>query len=188
MRWLVSDVPDRVEPVVAEEGAPSEAIPLGASVRDRAFLRANGARVRATVVAPGGGTTETTLDWVVERDGEYTANVVLDEPGVHAVRMNAVVGPDSLTSEPVYVRAATPTSEFFGAEMRPALLRRIADETGGKYYDVARATEVARDLVYSNSGATVVQRLDLWDMPILFFLLLGAVGGEWLIRRRRGLA
>jgi hypothetical protein len=47
---------------------------------------------------------------------------------------------------------------------------------------------VARDIVYSPSGSTVVKKNDLWDMPIIFLILLIALGGEWMLRRRRGLA
>jgi hypothetical protein len=32
-----------------------------------------------------------------------------------------------------------------------------------------------------------MERYDLWDMPILFFLLVGLVAGEWGYRRKRGL-
>jgi len=33
-----------------------------------------------------------------------------------------------------------------------------------------------------------VRKLDLWDMPAVFLILLATLGGEWLLRRRRGLA
>lgn len=72
--------------------------------------------------------------------------------------------------------------------MRPGLLRQVAEETGGKYYPVGDATQVARDIVYSASGATVIERHDLWDMPAVFLLLLTVLGIEWWWRRRRGLA
>jgi len=29
---------------------------------------------------------------------------------------------------------------------------------------------------------------DLWDMPVVFLLLVGLLGGEWAYRKRRGLA
>jgi hypothetical protein len=104
------------------------------------------------------------------------------------VRIQAVVGKDTLRAEPAFVRVGEPTAEYFGAAMRPALLQQISEETGGKYYDVGGAAAVAQDIVYSRSGATVVERHDLWDMPAVLLLLLTALGGEWLWRRRRGLA
>ncbi|MEO7963470.1 MAG: glutamine amidotransferase, partial [Gemmatimonadaceae bacterium] len=188
LRWLVSDVPDRVEASMAEESGTGEAIPLRAEVSDAAFLKANGASVRGMVRAPSGKTQDVALEWAVDRDGEYRTTYVPDENGVHSLQLQAIVGRDTLKGEPAYVRVAPPTTEYFGAEMRSSLLREIAEETGGRYYTADRAGEIARDMVYSASGATVVQKRDLWDMPIVFLLLLGALGGEWLLRRRRGLA
>jgi len=39
----------------------------------------------------------------------------------------------------------------------------------------------------TGAGVTLVEELDLWDMPFLFFLLLMLMGGEWGFRRIRGL-
>lgn len=188
LRWLVSDVPDRAEAVLAEESGPGEGIPLRASVSDAAFLKANGASVRGTVRAPNGVEQDVTLEWAVDRDGEYRTTFVPDVAGVHELRLQAVVGPDTVDAEPAYVRVAPPTTEFFGAEMRPTLLRQIAEESGGRYYTVDQAGDIARDMVYSTSGVSVVHKRDLWDMPVIFLLLLATLGGEWLLRRRWGLA
>ena len=43
-------------------------------------------------------------------------------------------------------------------------------------------------MVYSASGATVVEKEDLWDMPALLVVMLVALGAEWALRRRRGVA
>lgn len=188
LRWLVSDAPDRVETLVAEESGPGEGITLRAAVSDSAFLRANGATVQGTVTTPDGVTQPVTLEWSVERDGEYRTTYVPDGTGVHEVRLRSVMGRDTVQGEPGYVRVAPSTSEYFGAELRPALLRQVAEETGGRYYPAARALDVAEDMVYSPSGATVVERQDLWDMPVLLGLLLAALGAEWTLRRRRGVA
>lgn len=184
LRWLVSDVPDRVEVIAPDESGPGEGIAVRAAVSDPAFLRANGASAQATV----GAGASVPLEWAADRDGEYRTTVVPDSDGVQEIRVRAVVGRDTLASEPAYVRVSSPTAEFFGAAMRPGLLRQVAEETGGKYYPVGDATQVARDIVYSASGATVIERHDLWDMPALFVLLLTVVGVEWWWRRRRGLA
>ncbi len=188
LRWLVSDVPDRVDVLAADGGAVDEAAPIQVTVSDSAFLRANGASVRAEVVSPSGQRSQLPFEWATERDGEYRASLVPAENGVHEVRVSAVLGKDTLRAEPAFVRVAEPTAEYFGAQLRPSLLRQIADETGGKYYPAAGASQVAEDIVYSASGATVVERKDLWDMPILFLVLIGVAASEWLYRRRRGMA
>lgn len=188
LRWQVSDVPSRVDAVATGEGAPNEGIPLRVVVSDSAYARFNGAAVSAEVISPSGESTRLPFEWATDRDGEYTAMMVPGVNGVHTVNVTAVVGRDTIRSTAGYVRVADPTAEFFGAEMRPAVLRQFADETGGKFYRTSEASRLAEDIVYTTSGATEVQRLDLWDMPILFVLLLSALGAEWLYRRRRGLA
>ena len=188
LRWLVSDVPSRADLMATGEGAVNEGIPLRVVVSDSAYARYNGASVSAEVVSPGGESTQLSFDWATDRDGEYTAMMVPGVNGVHTVNVKAAVGRDTIRSTAGYVRVADPTAEYFGAEMRPAVLKQFADETGGKFYRASEASRLPEDIVYTTSGATEVQRLDLWDMPALFLLLLAILGTEWMYRRRRGLA
>ena len=83
---------------------------------------------------------------------------------------------------PIYDR------EYFDAAMRPAFLRRVAEDTGGRFYTPATAATLPEDITYLGRGVTVVQEKDLWDMPAVLMLLVGLAGGEWLLRRRWGLA
>jgi uncharacterized membrane protein len=188
LRWLVSDVPSRVDVVATAEGAVNEGIPLRVVVSDSAYVRSNGASVSAEVVSPSGDRTQLPFEWATDRDGEYTAMMVPGANGVHTVNVLASLGRDTIRSTVGYVRVADPTAEYFGAEMRPGVLQQFSDETGGKFYRPPEASRLVEDIVYTTSGATEVQRLDLWDMPILFLLLLSLLGAEWLYRRRRGLA
>jgi len=188
LRWQVSDVPSRVDLVATGDGAVNEGIPLRVVVSDSAYARSNGASVSAEILSPGGESAPMPFEWATDRDGEYAAMLVPGVNGVHTVNVTAVVGRDTIRSTAGYVRVADPTAEFFGAEMRPAVLKQFADETGGKFYRTSEAARLPEDIVYTTSGATEVQRLDLWDMPALFLLLLGILGAEWLYRRRRGLA
>jgi hypothetical protein len=188
LRWQVSDVPSRVDVVATGDGAINEGIPLRVVVSDSAYARFNGAAVSAEVVSPGGESTRLPFEWATDRDGEYTAMMVPGVNGVHTVNVTAAVGRDTIRSTAGYVRVSDPTAEFFGAEMRPAVLKQFADETGGRFYRSADVSRLPQDIVYTTSGATEVQRLDLWDMPALFVLLLSILGAEWLYRRRRGLA
>ena len=77
--------------------------------------------------------------------------------------------------------------EYFAAQMRAPLLRRIADETGGRFYDVESLSRLPEEIRYSGQGVTEMERYDLWDMPIMFFLLVGLIAAEWGYRRKRGL-
>jgi uncharacterized membrane protein len=187
LRWLVADVPDRVEVTAPEESGPGDAVTLQATVADKSFQRVNGATVDGDV-SSGSGASRVRLEWVPDRDGEYTGSFVPSGAGVHAVTMEAAARGDTTASRTGYVRIADPTDEFFGAELRSALLRQVAEETGGEYYRPEDALRIAEDIVYSPAGSTVVKKNDLWDMPLVLITLLLALGGEWILRRRRGLA
>lgn len=187
LRWLVNDVPDRVESATDEESGPGDAVPIRATVRDSGYLRRNGATVSATIVGPDGAAQEVPFDWSIDRDGEYAASFVPAADGVQELRVRAVSGADTVLSPPAYIRVAEPVDEYFGAERRDGLLNQLARETGGRNYTPERALDVARDLKYSSSGATEVRRLDLWDAPLVLLTLLLLLGGEWVLRRRRGL-
>ncbi len=72
--------------------------------------------------------------------------------------------------------------------MRTPLLHRIADETKGHYYPLADAGKLVDDVKYTESGVTMKESRDLWDMPAVFLLLICLLGAEWSYRRWRGLA
>jgi hypothetical protein len=187
LRWLVNDVPDRVETIVDEESGRGDALSVRATVRDSAYLRRNGATVTGSVRGPDGTAQALSFDWTVDRDGEYSTTFMPSSDGLHEVHVRAVAGGDTSLSASAYVRIAEPVEEYFGAERRDGLLQQLARETGGLSYTPQRATDVARDLRFSGSGATAVRRLDLWDAPLVLMLLLLLLGTEWVLRRRRGL-
>jgi uncharacterized membrane protein len=187
LRWLVNEVPDRVEAMADETSGSGDAVPVRAVARDSGYLGRNGVAVSATVASASGVAQEIPFDWTLDRDGEYTASFVPGADGLHEVRVRAIAGADTSFASPLFVNVAEPVDEFFGAERRDALLEQLSRETGGRTYTPARAAEVARDLTYSTSGATEVRRLDLWDAPLVLITLLALLGGEWVFRRRRGL-
>ena len=113
---------------------------------------------------------------------------------MYAVRVEARTGRggkgdgELLSSEASYVRVAEPQDEYFGGAMRPSLLKRIAEETGGRFYTPQTVKSLPEDMRFTEGGATTIERKDLWDMPIVFLLLVGLVAGEWAYRRSKGLA
>ena len=72
--------------------------------------------------------------------------------------------------------------------MHAGTLRRIADETGGRFYDPSNTSTLADDLRYTGRGVTTVEEHELWHMPIVLLALLLLIGAEWGYRRAVGLA
>ena len=69
-----------------------------------------------------------------------------------------------------------------------APLRRIAEETGGRFYTADAAQGLAEDIRYAGRGVTSVEERELWNMPIILIALMGLVCAEWGYRRLVGLA
>ncbi len=188
LRWLVSTTPRQVElEASTHQPAPGEAIELRAEVRDGAYLGVNGAEVSATVTDPIGVEHIVPLEWTVEEDGEYRAAFVPELPGPYEVSVTATAGGASIGGDATRLVAADQPLEYFGAEMNAPLLRRVATETGGRFYTAGDVGSLAEDARYTESGKTVLETVELWDMPIVLLLLLASICAEWLLRRRWGL-
>ncbi len=189
LRWLTSDVPNQVVVALATDQAnPKTPIALRASVNDSLFIPRNDAKVVAHLTNANGFSRDLPLDWAIDRDGEYRGTFTPDEPGVYTVRVDAALPSGGTVGDTSYVRVADLNTEFFDAEMRAPLLRRIATETGGKFYTPATAKSLADDVALSKHGVTVVNQMDLWDMPAVFLLLVALLAAEWSYRKMRGLA
>ncbi len=189
MRWLTSEVPDRVSiTALTDRVAPGEPVVVTAEVRDEGYQGVNGAAVVARVTGPSGDTGELPMTWTAGADGQYRTAFPAPEAGRYRVEVQAGDGAAALRSEPAYATAGEVGREFFGAERRTGLLRRIAEETGGRFYTAETVDRLPEDIVYTERGITTTERLDLWDMPIVFLLLAGLLAAEWTLRRRRGLA
>ena len=190
LRWLVAEVPDRMTVTLSpDRAAPGEAVRVTAQVHDAAFKKLNDARVQAEVISPTGEVTSVTMPWSVAADGEYAATFPALLAGMYEVRVSADrVGEPTSVSQASYVEVSPSTSEYFEAGMRAPLLRRIAAETGGRFYTASLIGNMAEDIAYTGRGLVAQEERDLWDMPIILLGILLLLGGEWAYRRYRGLA
>jgi len=72
--------------------------------------------------------------------------------------------------------------------MQEDLLRRMAEEAGGRYFTPADLPEIARDLAGEQRQTSVRYTKELFDLPAIFVVLLVVLSLEWLVRRRSDLA
>jgi hypothetical protein len=86
----------------------------------------------------------------------------------------------------VAVRREDGVAEHFQIQQNRPLLERIANATGGQYFGLANAADIAEAVQFSDAGIVERQILDLWNAPIAFLLLLLLKAGEWLLRLRWG--
>jgi uncharacterized membrane protein len=189
LRFTVDGTPDPVTASlparVVEPGTPAE---LRVTVRDSAYVEVNGASVRARVIAPDGAESDLALDPSPREDGVYTGFVPTTLEGIHEVEVAASRGGEPLGDAGGFFRAGEPDVEFRDPAVRAGLLRRVAEETGGRLHTLETLDRLPDDITLSGGGIAVDEEFPLWDMPILLLLLLGLLAGEWGFRRLRGLA
>jgi uncharacterized membrane protein len=189
LRWLVDGVPGVVEArTTTDRVEPGEAVTIEANVVDPTFVELNDASVIAHVARPGGGTANVPLTWTGDRDGQYRGTFVSSEAGSYEVTVDASRAGRQLGSGVTYLRAGPSDAEYFDATMHEPPLRRIADETGGKFYTPDNVAGMAEDVRYAGRGVTSVEERELWNMPIVLIALMGLVCAEWGYRRAVGLS
>ena len=190
LRYLVQSTPRQFE-VAAEQDvyAPGDTVRVVADLRDKKFNPLTDARAVARVVKPSGAAVEVPLRFTArDETNVYAGEFKSDELGRHRIELTASgssIGEAAAQSE---FLVAELNREFYDATLNEELLRRIAAETGGKYYTLEEAGALVDDLTYRQTDNSRPVTKDLWDMPVNFLLLVGLLSGEWFLRKRHGLA
>jgi len=190
LRYLVSGTPLQTE-ISSEQDVYSldDTVKIVADVRDKQFNAVSDGRVTARVTKPSGATVDVPLKFTTLNDANtYNGEFKADELGqqkIELVGTSATLGALNAKSD---VLVSDLNREYYGAAQNSDLLKRIASETGGKYYAPAEVQSLLDDLTYRKSPYSERVTKDLWDMPINFMLIVGLLCGEWFLRKREGLA
>jgi hypothetical protein len=102
------------------------------------------------------------------------------------VEVTASRGTEELGRDTMTFRREDGVAENFRIQQNRELLEKLSSETGGRYYTPQDAQKLGKDISYSEAGITVRETRDLWDMPIVFLILLSLRAAEWLLRRKWG--
>jgi hypothetical protein len=78
-------------------------------------------------------------------------------------------------------------AENFHTEQNRELLERLAAQTGGQYWKPADLHKLAAGIPFSEAGMTTRETKDLWDLPLVFVVLLALRFSEWWLRRKWGI-
>ena len=187
LRWLVNDTPRRVVGSTPKQVLEDEThVKLQAEVRDHTYLPAGDATVEAHIMGPEGLADTVEMRPEALQQGVYSADWTTPKPGSYLVEMVAKRGAEDLGRDVLTFRREDGVAENFRAEQNRELLEKLASETGGRYYKPEDAGKLSSEINYSEAGITIRETRDLWDMPVVFLLLLLLRSGEWLLRRKWG--
>jgi len=190
LRWLVADTPG---PVVAsmparifmDEGRAQ----IKAQVHDRQFQPAPGAHVTAHIVGPDSVNAFIDLTPSQEAPGTYQLDWTAEKPGTYLAEITAESAdsqPNELGRDVVTFQREDGVAEKFHTGQNRAFLEQLSSQTGGRYWKPGDLKDLPRDISYSEAGISVRNTKELWNMPIVFALLIGLPASEWLLRRKWG--
>lgn len=135
-------------------------------------------------VAAASSSQQLTLTPVPGQPGFFRGSFVPDAAGRYTILSPLEAREDA--SEVQLDITASPV-ELRDPALREAPLRALAEQTGGRYLTAAEFAGLP-DLVNHEPQTTDVRtQRDLFDLPILFVLLVLLLGVEWFARRRMSL-
>ena len=187
LRWLVTDTRGRVMASVGnltlfDDGHAR----ISAEVRDKDYRSAADVSVSAHLIGPAGVNANVELDPVANTPGRFQADWTAPLPGLYVAELTARRGKEEIGTDIATFQRLDGVAESFHTEQDRNLLESLATSTGGRYLQPAGLRELAQEIPYSAAGVTLRQTHDLWNMPIVFLVLLAARCGEWLLRRKWG--
>lgn len=139
----------------------------------------DGQSIEATLSTPGNGAAQS-IKIPLVRDGLFEAKIPVIEPGDYTVDIKDPVSGETMQKR---FRVADVSAERRSAVRNVALQESLATQTGGRSYTLAGVSQLADDLNIEPIVETQTRSLPLWDTRLWFFLLIGLLFTEWLIRK-----
>ena len=188
LRWLVSDTPGHVSASVpAQMLLDNGAVTLSAEVRDREYNPAPDAKVEAHILGPSGVSAVVEMTPVPDNPGQFQAAWSAPKTGAYLTEVTAQRNATELGRDVLTFQRMDGVAENFHTEQNRELLERLAAQTGGQYWKPADLGKLAGAIPFSEAGVTMRETKDLWDLPLVFLVLLLLRFSEWWLRRRWGI-
>lgn len=190
MRWLVVDVNDAITFAAETEADDHERVKLAVRVRDRAFKANSDAIVKIEVTQPDGSKSQLFAEPSLKEAGLFETEFFSSTPGnyramatVEDAEKRTALGGKAVgwTYDPM-------AREFASLAPNRDLMKRIAGETGGEMIELADIAKLPEMLKNIRVPVEVTLATPLWHSPWIFAAILLLLLGEWMLRRKGGMA
>jgi uncharacterized membrane protein/phosphoribosyl-dephospho-CoA transferase len=187
LRWVAGDSPGPVQASMPVQRLMDDGhTRLTAMVRDKEYAVAPDAKVVAHVNGPEGVSAMVDMAPVPNNPGSFQAEWTAGKPGSYLVEVTATRGPNELGHDVLTFERTDGVAENFHTQQNSELLQKLSSQTGGRYWKTDELARLPKEISYSEAGISVRDTKELWDMSIVFLLLLGLMSGEWMLRRKWG--
>ena len=188
-KWLTTVQKDQLKLDIPKTSyALKEAVIINATAYNHQFELTNQAKVRVIITDENGRKREFSLEQMLGQDGLYTARFIPPRRGEYRVTLVGTLGGKSLGEQSGLFEVAESYAEFTNAELNAQLLQTLANTSGGRYYTLEDASQMVNHIPLVESATSRLVDEEVWDMPLIFGIVLLLFGLEWFLRKRRGLA
>ena len=187
MRYLVTDTPGQVTASTPKQMLSDDTrVPLRVEVRDKQYNPVADAKVQARFTSPDGSLATLELTPKPLEEGVYTGEWSAEQPGSYVAEIIAGREQEELGRDLLTFRREDGVAENFHTSQNRELLETIRLKAPKSLSEPSDASKLSNEISYSEAGITTRETRDLWDMPVLFLLVLSLRASEWLLRRRWG--
>ena len=190
VRWLTSREEGRrfrIKPG-RETFSSQEPVTFLAQVYDESYEPTDDAQI-TVVVHHEGQSSELMLSPL--GNGQYDGSLGELDAGEYTYEANFVVNGSSLGHEQGSFFVGGVNAEFIETRMNREGLLRLADRTGGRYYDPADIRSIAHDIAalkaFKPRAVTRSTELEIWNSRWLLGIVVVLFSLEWFIRKRSGM-
>jgi uncharacterized membrane protein len=191
IRWLVSEVPQRVEVNVAqrhEADEPDGTVTLSVRVRDAQYAPQDNAAVTVRVTTPDGKTVDLPAEASTREAGLYEAIYVPRQSGAYRAQVTANSPDGSEIAKVAAGWTSDPAADEF-QDLKPnrELLDRIARASKGQTVAPTDIESFVASLPSRHADITEPYIKPVWHQPWVLLLAIACLCTEWGLRRWRGL-
>ena len=193
LRWLAVSAPERITIEFDREFYNvGDEVNVTALVLNDQYEPDNDATLWMQTTDPLDQVIDVPMEWNIEEDGVYRANFTVEEEGVFSLLVDVASAAGDAAVDASEKRTAfvvTPSlREYTNAEMDAVLLGRIADASGGSYFNLSDVNGLPESVEFTPNAYSLEVQMDLWDQPWLLALLILLLCIDWISRRMKGLS
>ena len=187
IRWLMTGTADKN--VILSAGNKKyqvgDNIYVDTQVYDGSFKAVNDGLIRTSVNGPSASFE---IESKFLENGRYEGSFVPLLPGRYHIRSEAWRNNIELGTDDMELVVTTVNREFLNTKQNYRFLKRLAEKTGGKYFDENNAGDLINYLSLKPEIKNESETIQLWNRLPFLLIIIFLFSLEWFIRKRKDLA
>lgn len=160
-------------------------IVLNTQVYDGSFKSVDDGLIRTTVIGPE---SSFEIESSFLENGRYEGSFVPLAPGRYSIKSKAWRNNIELGMDDLELVVTTVNREFLNTRQNHRFLKRLAEKTGGKYFDEKEVNDLINYLNLKPEIRRESEIVELWNRLPFLLIIIFLLCLEWFIRKRKDLA